>query len=343
MASIPPENSDGQSKTGKSTRWFLIIAIPLAGLLLYLSLKGLDWVEFGRVISSGQYGFLGIAALLGSVNYFLRSQRWRVLLPKDKAVGAVTVFWATMIGYLGNAYLPARAGELLRSVALSKRTGISASYILATALVERIIDVVALVLIGAICLGTVQALPPIFQTGTTLIAVLALVGLIFLFLLPSLEPFIQSVIRRLIKNETWKVRIMGLLERFIQGFSVLRDLRRIALFLAYTVVIWLLDGLNVMIGVMIIQQTLSLPQALLLLVGFGLSSAIPSTPGYIGVYQFVAVTILVPFGFTQSQALAYALISQISNYIVVSFWGLIGLWQIKWKKAENGSSPVIKY
>jgi uncharacterized protein (TIRG00374 family) len=338
MASTPPEISDSQPKTSKSSRWFLIIAIPLAGLLLYLSLKGLDWAEFGRVISAGQYGFLGVVALMGSVNYFIRSQRWRVLLQKEQAVGALTMFWATMIGYLGNAYLPARAGEVLRSVALGKRTGISAGYILATALVERIIDVAALILIGAICLGVVQALPPIFQTGMILLAALAVGGLIFLFLLPSLEPFLQSVIRRFIKNEIWKAKILELLERFIQGFSVLRDLRRIALFLVFTAGIWMLDGLITMIAAQIIQQTLSLPQALLLLVGFGLSSAIPSTPGYIGVYQFVAVTILVPFGFTQSQAIAYALIAQISNYVVVSFWGLIALWRIKWKKADSRSS-----
>lgn len=55
---------------------------------------------------------------------------------------------------------------------------------------------------------------------------------------------------------------------------------------------------------------------------------VPSTPGYIGVYQFAAVSVLVPFGFSRADALAYILFSQVMNYIVVSSWGLIGLWQI---------------
>jgi uncharacterized membrane protein YbhN (UPF0104 family) len=109
--------------------------------------------------------------------------------------------------------------------------------------------------------------------------------------------------------------------------------------LLFTAVIWLFDGWIVLIGALVIQQTLSLPQVLLLLAGLGLSSALPSSPGNLGVYQFVAISILVPFGFTQSEALAFALIAQISNYVVVSFWGLISLWRIKWKKASNGSSP----
>jgi glycosyltransferase 2 family protein len=55
----------------------------------------------------------------------------------------------------------------------------------------------------------------------------------------------------------------------------------------------------------------------------GLSSAISSTPGYIGVYQFAAVTVLAPFGISKSTALVFILISEIANYEVVSFWGNI--------------------
>ncbi len=60
----------------------------------------------------------------------------------------------------------------------------------------------------------------------------------------------------------------------------------------------------------------------------GLSSAIPSTPGYVGVYQFVAVTVLVPFGFPRADALACSLVLQVMNDAVVTFWGLLGLWQL---------------
>ena len=78
-----------------------------------------------------------------------------------------------------------------------------------------------------------------------------------------------------------------------------------------------------------ISQSLTIPHALVLLAALGLSSAIPSTPGYVGVYQFVAVSVLVPYGFSRADAIAYMLISQVLNYLVVSFWGLLGLWQIR--------------
>jgi hypothetical protein len=59
--------------------------------------------------------------------------------------------------------------------------------------------------------------------------------------------------------------------------------------------------------------------------GLGLGSALPSTPGYVGVYQFVAVSVLTPFGFSQSDAIAHILLYQAMTTAVFLFWGLLGL------------------
>jgi hypothetical protein len=73
---------------------------------------------------------------------------------------------------------------------------------------------------------------------------------------------------------------------------------------------------------------LTLAQSLLLLIALGLSSAVPSAPGYVGVYQFVAVTVLALFGYSQSQALAYNIVTQVSGMFLILLWGLAGLWQL---------------
>ena len=65
--------------------------------------------------------------------------------------------------------------------------------------------------------------------------------------------------------------------------------------------------------------------ALLLVVALALSSVAPSTPGYLGVYQFVAVSVLGPFAIAQSEALALVLLFQGVIYLVVTPFGLIGL------------------
>jgi hypothetical protein len=77
-----------------------------------------------------------------------------------------------------------------------------------------------------------------------------------------------------------------------------------------------------MLGGHAVGLAISFPLAVLLLTGLGLSSALPSTPGYVGIYQFVAVTVLGPFGIDKSQALAYILLTQAYGYVVLLLLGL---------------------
>jgi uncharacterized membrane protein YbhN (UPF0104 family) len=79
---------------------------------------------------------------------------------------------------------------------------------------------------------------------------------------------------------------------------------------------------------------------LLLLAGLALASSAPSTPGYVGVYQIVAVGILPAFGISKSDAIAYILVLQGLSYVVYIFWGLCGLWQLKRTSAPNVAEPA---
>jgi len=65
--------------------------------------------------------------------------------------------------------------------------------------------------------------------------------------------------------------------------------------------------------------------AMLLIVALSLSSALPSTPGYVGVYQFVAVRVLQPFGISPSVAIAFMLVSQAISYAVTGVLGLLAM------------------
>jgi spermidine synthase len=78
--------------------------------------------------------------------------------------------------------------------------------------------------------------------------------------------------------------------------------------------------------------------AFLLIAALGLASALPSTPGYVGIYQFVAVTVLPPFGLSRTDAIAYILVAQALAYVVIGFWGSIGLLQYR-RDGRSGVQP----
>lgn len=285
-------------------------------------------MAFWKTLKSGHYQFLLFTIPIASVNYFIRASRWSVFVRAEKKVSVLSVFWANMVGYMGNAFLPARAGELLRSAFLGQKSGLGTSFVLATALAERVLDAIALVMIGSMSLLWQGNISPMFTNAVRITALVGALGLGILIIAPFQEILILRVVGWMPLPEKISRPISEQITRFLIGMRTLQNWRRLVTFILLTAVIWLVDAMCNTIGVRIISQSLTIGQALILLAALGLSSAIPSTPGYIGVYQFVAVTVLMPFGFSRADALAYILISQVLNYLVVSFWGLIGLWQI---------------
>jgi uncharacterized membrane protein YbhN (UPF0104 family) len=95
------------------------------------------------------------------------------------------------------------------------------------------------------------------------------------------------------------------------------------------VVIWTLDAVGTVIVGAALGFRIPIAVAFLLIAGLGLGSALPSTPGYVGIYQFVAVTVLTPFGFSRTDAIAYILVAQALIYVVIGFWGSLGLWHYR--------------
>lgn len=325
----PTPGDDDLGKPARRSPWYLAFTILLAALLLVLALRGVSWNEMVRTVRQGHAEYLALAIAILSVSIFARALRWGVLVSAEKPVRALTMFWATSIGYLGNVFLPARAGEVIRSVMLGRAAGIHAGYVFATALSERILDVVVLVLVSLLMLPFVAGLPAWFGQTMLVMGAAGVVALAVLLTAPRFGPFYRRVLARIPLPGGLRGAIEKLLDQFISGTRAFTDPGRAVRFLGLTVVIWLLDSINAVMLARMLNLTLSLPQAFILLVALGLSSALPSTPGYVGIYQFVAVTLLPVFGINPSQALTYILAFQANTVITVGLWGLIGLWRIK--------------
>ena len=258
--------------------------------------------------------------------------RWWVLLGAEVRVGLLTVFWAQMLGYLGNAFLPARAGELVRSAALARRLGgegYKGALVLATALTERILDAVALVLAGTVAAACTAEMPEPLRAGGRWLALAGVGALAALTFVPRLEPWLQRGLAVLPLPEHWRCRLRGTVEQFLLGMRAFQRPPRALGFGGLTVAIWLTDALGAAVIARALGLSLGLLQALLLLAALGLASALPSMPGYVGVYPVVAVALLPTCGFSRSEALAYVLVMQALNYAVVSVYGLWGMWQLR--------------
>ena len=137
------DNTPVKSGRGKQLIYWAL-AFAIAGVLLYYSLRGIEWSEVWRVVSRANLLYVGFGLLISTTSLFLRAYRWRILLQAQSPVRVSTAFWATAAGYFGNNFLPARAGELVRTMMVSSAAGLGKTFVLTTALTERLADAITL-------------------------------------------------------------------------------------------------------------------------------------------------------------------------------------------------------
>jgi uncharacterized protein (TIRG00374 family) len=320
-----PETVTDAKPSRRPLYW--LISLPLAATLLYFALRGVDWRRVWQVASSANLVLIAGACAVASLSYFVRALRWRILLGAGEKIGLATVFWSNSAGYMFNNFLPARTGEVLRSAMIGARSGLSKTYVLTTALTERLVDALALMTISSVVLLTIDRKPAWLAAAAKPFAVIGLGGAVALVFLPRFQGLIDKLLARLHLPEKLRGRLTQMTGQVLLGIRALHHGARLAGFCSFTALIWFLDAATAVILARALGLHLGFAVALLMITGIGLSSALPSTPGNVGVFQFVTVSVLAPFGFSHSDALAYSLIGQTLNYILVAFWGLIAVWR----------------
>jgi uncharacterized membrane protein YbhN (UPF0104 family) len=326
---------------GRKRVWYGLLSTALAAVLLYYSLRGVEWTRVWTTITHARWQYLAAASLVVCCSFFVRSYRWRVLLNTDAHFDVPTVFVATMAGYLGNTFLPARAGELVRTYIISSRSSLSKTYVLTTALSERMVDAIVLVLASSVVLLGVHPKPAWLGDVSRTTAAIAGAGLLGIATVPHTGDLVERLLRRIPMPAGLRDRLLELASQILLGLRTFHSLKRLAGFAFWTVVVWSLDCVTVMVGAHALGLDLPFRVALLLLAGLGLGSALPSTPGYVGIYQFVTVSVLTPFGVSHDNALAYSFVAQAMGYVVVLALGLPALYHARdWRQAIAGAAPI---
>jgi uncharacterized protein (TIRG00374 family) len=329
--------------TSRSRALSLVIAGALAGALLFYSLRGIEWHQVATIVAGARLFYLAVGMLMSTLTLLLRAIRWRILLNAEGSVTIPTAFWATAGGYFGNNFLPARGGEFVRTAMIASHSRLNAAYVLVTAISERIADAIALVTIATVVLFTLPVRPGWTYAAARPLAIVAIAGVLVIVLLPRFESFFGMVIQRVPMPHSIRTMATSRADHAFRGLRAFHDPRRFLAFLGLTAVIWSLDAVAAVLGGAALGFAIRLPVAFLLLASLGLGSALPSTPGYVGVYQFVAISVLTPFGFSRTDAIAYILVAQALNYLVIGFWGAWGflLYRRSQPSATTFSAPVV--
>lgn len=319
----------------------LIITFAVAGVLLALSVHGVRWSDLGDAIGRTRPSLLVLASMVLSGSYFARGLRWRLQIKAETPITPLMGFWTAMSGALTNNLLPLRAGEIAKPLVTSHAVNVSIGYAVAAMFVEHVADIIALVVMTAIVALSHAPMPAWLRYAAWVFAALGLLGALALFLFVRIERTLGRLVNRLPLPATAAHAVAATTTKFVAGLRALRRPTDCLAYAALTAIVWVLDIVTGLVIAAALHLPLSWAQMTLLLVALSLSTTAPSTPANIGVWEFVAVAVLVPFGVARMDALAYIIVFQAVTYGIETMWGLTGLAAIaitarpRWRGGER--------
>jgi uncharacterized protein (TIRG00374 family) len=326
----------------------VLLGVAISGVLLWLAVRGLRLDEVWGHIRQVRPLPLLLAVTLATLTFPLRAVRWRLLLaePGGRPVRFTPAWHAVAIGFMGNNLLPLRAGEVMRAYAVGRLAPVRTTSALASIAVERAFDALTVVAMLGIGLGTAGFSEEV-RIGTLPVAALArrvavLTGAVFVaaalvLLLPETT---ERLIRRLVPFPGLARRLVMILEGLRAGLSSLRSPARMLGTALWSVVVWGVNALSYFVLFPAFGVEADLGAALVVQGAVVFGVALPSSPGYIGVFELAVVVSLALYGVAQGPAFAFAVTYHAATFLPIILLGMYSLARtpIGWRDFRSSAS-----
>jgi len=307
------------------------VAISVAAL--WWALADVNWHEVRTHVSEAAIVPLVAAVVVATSTFVLRLVRWRLLLRREdgSALPVQPLWHAVAIGFMANNILPFRMGEVMRCLTVTRLAPVRFTASLSSVAVERVFDgltVVALLVFSLFAAGLPAGVEvggvPVTHTATIggLVMGAALLAALAVVAFPA---FAERVIVRMIPSERLAQKLVRIVEGLRHGLSVLKSPGRVVAVVGWSLVLWLVNALSFYLAFLAFGIEANFAAALLLqgVLVFGI--AVPTTPGYVGVFEGAIKAVLLVFGVGADHAVAYALTYHVTTFIPIV---LLGAWSL---------------
>lgn len=322
---------------------------------LYLAFRNVPLPDLVIYMGSINYLWILPAVALIFISFGLRALRWQFILGAAYRVGFWSVFHPMMIGFMINCVLPGRVGEFARPIVLNRKTDIPISTGLATVVVERLFDLIMLLsLFMAVSAGTIidpeigidfgnyrlnrETLEAVFNGLLKISAVLFVC--IFLVSLEKPRKILHSVVLKLpnalfLMGESGKTRIrqnicrpiIQMIDNIASGMAMVKKPKKIGICLFLSIGIWATASLSYYafsLGCPQIRLTPAEITTVMVIICFAI--ALPSVPGFWGLWEAAGVFAMVLFGVAEKDAAGFTLANHAVQMFPVILVGLLSAW-----------------
>jgi hypothetical protein len=308
--------------------------LALGILLLYFAFRGVAFDELAKILQKVNFWWIGLSLLFAFISFFSRARRWMLLIePLGFKPSFKNTYHSLMVGYISNFALP-RLGELTRCVTLGNREKIPVDSLIGTVIVERVVDLLMLMLILLVLLFSwmdkfgaffgEQVYGPLQQKFTEVFG-----GTLMLWLILAVSILLIILLIYLFRKKLARFslirKIKDILIGVLGGLKTIYRMKRKWEFLLHSVLIWSLYIMMTWVVVFALEELsgLSFIDGMFLLVIGGLGMSAPVTAGF-GAYHWITSRgLMFVYDFSLETGSAYAILAHESNSLLTILLGAI--------------------
>jgi len=330
----------------------VLVGCIISGAMLYIAFKDVDGAAIRESFSRASWWPVLPFLLFFVIHYFFRSLRWRCLLPQAERERPTLrmLFDSMMLGNFATFLLPFRLGEFIRPLVLSRWSEYSFASSFISVVIERFFDLSAVLISFVINVQVLPDLPDWLHLAAYSLGGVSVGLLLFLIggcLFPRAVSTIISICVRPLpaKLGGWITRFAGDL---VRGAMVIRTPSRLLSILVLTIAVWITAYLQFYCLLFMFPFEPSFLLSVALGVFVALAIALPSAPGFVGVFQVGCVAAFNLFAYPVSDAQVYSIIVHALTYVLVIAIGFcliaihnLSLFELKRAAESREATPTV--
>lgn len=293
-----------------------LVGVPVGLAFLWLALRDADFDAVWRSLRDAEPGGVGLAVVAFGCVYAFQAERWRRVASAGE-VRLARFYELTVSGVAVNNVLPGRVGDLLRARWLGLASRMPAGRAFGTVVLDRACDLVvlvALLVVGIAAVATSEWLVRLAVGGVLVVAAFAAVLL-----------FARSYTGRRARGRHSRGLVRRLVRDAVEVLAEPLGRRRPAFWLGLSLGAWAAWALAALLIARSLDVELSIADALFVTAILNLGSAIPSSPGYVGTYEWLGVSSLGLIGVEHEPALAFTILLHAGWYVPTTLGGGLAL------------------
>lgn len=321
----------------------LVLSVILACFFSWCIVRQIKLVELKQAFDNTVLIWIVTALFAFAVGYSCRIERWRLMLKRDnpslKWINCAGPFLAS---FAANNILPFRAGDVLRAFAFNRKLGTSSGVVIATLFVERLLDLLMVIVLLAAALAFFGMETTRFAGVGSVVFIAGAVTILIILLFPHTFAPLAVGFGRLVARiaPNFGIKLIDEINKSLAMLLSLAKNKTMLTLIVWSLMAWLAEGCVFWL-VALALPSLTTPVAGWLALPVGtLATLIPSTPGYIGTFDYATVRAMTELGNTAAAATAYALLVHALLWLPLTLIG--GLYLLTHSTQRHDKLKVIE-